>query len=104
MGGKREHIEPHEGDKRYVRRDESGQFSETDDAGRSLSRDRDLEARRTSESGEGDRGDRTQRGDSSGTTTSGKRGSSPSGSMRGAAGRRNKGDTGMRGSNEGGNR
>ena len=106
MGGKRELNEPHEGDERYVRRDESGQFSETDDVGRSLSRDRDLEAQRTSESGQGDRGDRTRRGDSSSTSGTTKRSSksSPSGSMRGAAGRRNKGDSGLRGSNDGGNR
>ncbi len=104
MGGKRELIEPHEGDKRYVRRDESGQFSETDNVGRSLSRDRDLEAQRTSESGQGDGGDRTRRDDSSSTKRSTKSGSSASGSMRGAAGRRNKGDSGMGGSNDGGNR
>jgi hypothetical protein len=31
---KRELIEPHEGDKRYVRRDEQGRFAESDDVGR----------------------------------------------------------------------
>ena len=38
MPGKRELIEP-KGDKRYVRRDEHGRFSESDDAGRSLAAD-----------------------------------------------------------------
>jgi hypothetical protein len=31
MAGKRELVEPHPGDKRYVRRDEKGQFTESDD-------------------------------------------------------------------------
>lgn len=58
MGGKRELIEPHEGDKRYVRRDEHGRFMEQDDVGRSLSRDRQQKAKTKSEPGQGDRGDR----------------------------------------------
>ena len=58
MPGKRELIEPHEGDKRFVRRDEQGQFTESDDAGRSLSQDRKTEAQTEVESGQGDRGDR----------------------------------------------
>jgi hypothetical protein len=33
-------IEPHEGDKRFVRRDDKGRFNESDDVGRSLSQDR----------------------------------------------------------------
>ena len=33
---KRELIEPHKGDKRYVRRNKKGQFNEVDDVGRSL--------------------------------------------------------------------
>jgi len=37
MAGKRELIEPHTGDKRYVRRDESGRFDEVVDVGKSLS-------------------------------------------------------------------
>jgi hypothetical protein len=45
-------------DKRYVRRDDQGQFSEVDDTGRSLSRDPKREARQKSTKGEGDRGDR----------------------------------------------
>ena len=56
--GKRELIEPNEGDKRYVRRDENGRFSETDDQGRSLSQDRRRDANTKSKPGHGDRGDR----------------------------------------------
>ena len=55
---KRELIEPHKGDKRYVRRDEQGRFSEVEDVGRSLSQDRQREAKSTSKPGHGDRGDR----------------------------------------------
>lgn len=58
MANKRELIEPHEGDKRYVRRDENGQFSESDDVGRSLSQDRRREAENEVKPGQGDRGDR----------------------------------------------
>jgi hypothetical protein len=36
MSSKRELIEPHKGDKRYVRRDKKGEFKEVDDVGRSL--------------------------------------------------------------------
>jgi hypothetical protein len=35
----RELIEPHKGDKRYVRRSKGGQFKESDDVGRSLAAD-----------------------------------------------------------------
>jgi len=45
-------------DKRYVRRDERGQFSESDDVGRSLSRDIPRKAATKAKKGEGDRGDR----------------------------------------------
>ena len=55
---KRELIEPHPGDKRYVRRDEQGQFKESDDVGRSLAQDRRQHAKNESKPGEGDRGDR----------------------------------------------
>jgi hypothetical protein len=58
MSAKRELIEPNEGDKRFVRRDARGQFSESDDVGRSLSQDRKKKAKTVSKSGEGDRGDR----------------------------------------------
>jgi hypothetical protein len=55
---KRELIEPHEGDKRYVRRDENGQFTESDDVSRSLSQDQKREAETKSKPGQGDKGDR----------------------------------------------
>jgi hypothetical protein len=55
--GKRELIAPN-GDKRYVRRDAQGRFTESDDVGRSLSRDRQRQAKTVSKRGEGDRGDR----------------------------------------------
>lgn len=54
----RELIEPHPGDKRYVRRDENGRFSEVDDVGRSLSADRRHHAKTESAKGQGDKGDR----------------------------------------------
>lgn len=55
---KRELIEPHEGDKRFVRRDEEGKFTESDDVSRSLSQDQKRDAKNESKPGEGDRGDR----------------------------------------------
>ena len=45
-------------DKRYVRRDDSGRFKESDDVGRSLSQDRKRKAKTSTKSGQGDRGDR----------------------------------------------
>ena len=54
---KRELIEPTKGDKRYVRRNENGEFSESDDLNRSLSQDDKKNAKTTVKSGEGDRGD-----------------------------------------------
>jgi hypothetical protein len=45
-------------DKRYVRRDALGRFSESDDVGRSLSQDRRRKAKHAAKSGQGDRGDR----------------------------------------------
>ena len=54
---KRELISPN-GDKRFVRRDSQGQFSESDDVGRSLSTDRRRKAKNASKPGQGDRGDR----------------------------------------------
>jgi hypothetical protein len=59
MAAKRELIEPNEGDKRFVRRDAKGQFSESDDVGRSLSQDRKRKAKTASKSGQGDKGDRS---------------------------------------------
>jgi hypothetical protein len=57
---KRELIEPNEGDKRFVRRDEEGKFEESDDVGRSLSKDREQSAKTESKPGQGDKGDRKQ--------------------------------------------
>ena len=57
MTGKRELIDTGT-DKRYVRRDEQGRFSESVDVGRSLSQDRKRHAETKSEPGYGDRGDR----------------------------------------------
>lgn len=58
MARKRELIEPNEGDKRYVRRDEKGRFT-TDqvDVGRSLAADRRQHAKTKAKSGQGDKGD-----------------------------------------------
>lgn len=58
MPKKRELIEPNEGDKRFVRRDDEGKFQESDDVGRSLSQDQKRNAKTEVQSGEGDRGDR----------------------------------------------
>ena len=56
---KRELIEPNPGDKRYIRRDEHGHFTDSqDDVGRSLAADQRQHAKTTSQKGEGDRGDR----------------------------------------------
>jgi hypothetical protein len=44
-------------DKRFVRRDEEGQFKESDDVGRSLAADRRQHAKTTVKPGQGDRGD-----------------------------------------------
>lgn len=55
----REVISPHKGDKRYVRRDENGRF--TDDqvnVGRSLAADRRQHSKTPAKKGQGDRGDR----------------------------------------------
>ena len=55
----RELIEPNPGDKRYVRRDEQGQFTDSqDDVGKSLSQDQRQQAQTESKKGQGDRGDR----------------------------------------------
>jgi hypothetical protein len=58
MAARRELIEPHKGDKRYVRRDKQGQFKESDDVGRSLSADRRTKAKTIVKPGQGDKGDR----------------------------------------------
>jgi hypothetical protein len=54
---KRELIEPHAGDKRYVRRDEQGQFKKVVDVGRSLAADRRSASKTEVDPGQGDRGD-----------------------------------------------
>jgi hypothetical protein len=55
----RELIEPHEGDKRYVRRDGKGKFTEDQvDVGRSLSQDSRQRAKHDVPAGQGDKGDR----------------------------------------------
>jgi hypothetical protein len=53
----RELVEPHKGDKRYVRRDGEGQFGESDDVGRSLAADRRQHAKTRKPLNEGDKGD-----------------------------------------------
>ena len=55
-GSKRELIDTGT-DKRYVRRDDEGQFKESDDVGRSLSKDVKKAAKTKVKSGQGDRGD-----------------------------------------------
>ncbi|MGZ9075742.1 MAG: hypothetical protein ACXW13_08200 [Burkholderiaceae bacterium] len=54
---KRELIAP-SGDKRFVRRSKSGQFKESDDQGKSLSKDVRQKAKTRSKAGQGDKGDR----------------------------------------------
>jgi hypothetical protein len=54
---KRELIKP-KGDARYVRRNASGEFDESDDVGRSLKADRKKKAKRAAKPGQGDKGDR----------------------------------------------
>ena len=48
-------------DKRFVRRNEKGQFDEVADVGRSLSRDRQQEAETKVPPGQGDRGDQERK-------------------------------------------
>ena len=58
MASKRQVIEPHKGDKRYVRRDEQGHFTNSqDNVSRSLSADRRQKAKTMAAKGQGDRGD-----------------------------------------------
>jgi hypothetical protein len=58
MAAKRQPIEPHKRDKRYVRRNPKGQFKENDDVSRSLAQDRRRKAKTVAARGQGDRGDR----------------------------------------------
>jgi hypothetical protein len=54
-------IEPHKGDKRFVRR-KKGKFTKSqDDVGRSLAADRRKKAKKVAKKGEGDRGDQKRR-------------------------------------------
>jgi hypothetical protein len=58
--GKRELIDTGS-DKRYVRRDDKGQFKESDDQGRSLAQDVKKRAKTEVKSGQGDRGDQKRK-------------------------------------------
>jgi hypothetical protein len=59
MSSERELIEPHKGDKRYIRRDSQGRFTDDQvDVGRSLVADRRQHAKNKSRPGHGDEGDR----------------------------------------------
>ncbi|HET9961255.1 MAG TPA: hypothetical protein VFQ34_02860 [Nitrospiraceae bacterium] len=59
---KRELIQPHRKDKRYVRRTKTGRFTTShDDVGKSLGQDRRRNAKHASKKGKGDRGDRRTR-------------------------------------------
>ena len=55
---KRTLIEPHPGDKRYIRRDARGRIKESDDVSRSLSADQRQKSKTKSKPGQGDKGDR----------------------------------------------
>jgi hypothetical protein len=48
-------------DKRYVRRDEQGQFDEVDEQSRSLSQDVKKKAKTKVQSGQGDKGDQKRK-------------------------------------------
>ena len=62
MARKRETLEPHRGDKRYVRRDSHGHFTSGQvDVGKSLAADRRQRAKTVAPHGEGDRGDEKAR-------------------------------------------
>lgn len=54
---KRELIEPNEGDKRYIKRDDEGKIKESVDLNRSLSQDDRHNSKHTSKPGHGDEGD-----------------------------------------------
>ena len=60
--GKREMIEPHKGDKRYVRRGAQGEFTDKQvNIGRSLVADRRSKSKTVVKKGQGDRGDQGPR-------------------------------------------
>jgi hypothetical protein len=59
MATKRTLIEPHKGDKRYIRRAAGGEFTEKQvDVGKSLAADRRSNSKTIAPKGQGDRGDR----------------------------------------------
>lgn len=55
---KRELIEPTPGDKRYVRRDDKGHFTDQADVGKSSAADQRQHSSRDAGKGQGDKGDR----------------------------------------------
>lgn len=57
MAGKRELIDTGT-DKRFMRRDDRGRFTKSDDVGRSLTVDRRQRAKNVTKKGQGDKGDR----------------------------------------------
>ena len=57
----RQLIEPHKGDKRYVRREKGNFTTKQASVGRSLAADRRSKAKRTVKKGDGDRGDQPRR-------------------------------------------
>ncbi len=57
---KRTLIAP-KGDKRYIRRDEKGRFKESDDVGKSLSKDVKQTAKTKIKAGRGDKGDQPKK-------------------------------------------
>ncbi len=59
---KRTLIEPHKGDKRYVRRNKQGEFTTQVDVGRSLAADRRRKSTKKVGKGQGDRGDTSSGG------------------------------------------
>ncbi|HEX4632087.1 MAG TPA: hypothetical protein VH188_14100 [Chthoniobacterales bacterium] len=54
---KRTLIEPHKGDRRYVRRNKKGEFKKEVDVGRSLAADRRTKSKTKVPKGQGGRGD-----------------------------------------------
>jgi hypothetical protein len=58
MASKRELIEPTPGDKRYVRRDDKGQFAESVEVSASLAQDVRKHSKTVAKPGQGDKGDR----------------------------------------------
>ena len=59
---KRTVVEPHKGDRRYVRRNKTGQFKKEVNVGRSLAADRRRKAKTKVAKGQGDLGDTKRSG------------------------------------------